>query len=89
MINLACPNCGGSLVCDPLNFVEYNGIFIYTNQHTYACQYCKSKFERNQSFLPAIPANINTDGGAYIAGNINVAGTFVGRDLITTIVKNK
>ncbi len=32
--------------------------------------------------LMAKPANINTDGGAYIGGNVSVGGEFVGRDKI-------
>ena len=30
----------------------------------------------------AKPANVNTDGGAYIGGNVSVGGEFVGRDKI-------
>lgn len=84
MINLKCPNCGGSLKCDPLNFVEFNGVFIYTNTIDYTCEYCNSKFQRNQQFKSDGVTTINTDGGTYIGGNVTVLGTFVGRNLIIT-----
>lgn len=50
MIDLSCPHCGGLLKCNPLDFVEYNNVFIYTNVIDYTCEYCKSKFTRNQQF---------------------------------------
>lgn len=84
MLELNCPNCGGSLKCDPLNFVEFNGVFIYTNIIDYTCEYCNSKFQRNQPFTPHNITNINTNGGAYIGGNVTILGSFAGRNLIIT-----
>ena len=38
--------------------------------------------EQATEALMAKPANVNTDGGAYIGGNVSVGGEFVGRDKI-------
>lgn len=37
---------------------------------------------KEKEALMAKPANINTDGGAYIGGSVSVGGEFVGRDKI-------
>jgi DNA-directed RNA polymerase subunit RPC12/RpoP len=106
-IPLVCPNCGGKLsvpqtIIDE-EFISKDGeTYRYIGKETgtdnYKCTYCNSEFMLNQkvkidvSFEGKGNLSINTNGGAYIVGNVTTKGDFVGRNkttkIITTMIKD-
>jgi DNA-directed RNA polymerase subunit RPC12/RpoP len=91
-VSLRCPHCSGKVEITPgqidESFVESGDGYIYigvVGGEQIKCQHCKTEFVRKQHVDVAIDGKgtINTGGGAFINGSINLAGgDFVGRDRI-------
>lgn len=97
-VALVCPQCGGEVKISNQTIDEQfldlgDGDFIYigTTQvggQEAKCQHCGTAFVRKQTISLKVDTNgsgsvsINTNGGAFIGGNVNTGGgTFIGRDM--------
>lgn len=95
MIEMKCNSCGGNLEVSPQDFLKVGEIVVQTCD-TFRCPYCNSTFSRSEQFSLSINMNvehanfvINTGGGAFVKGSINLGPgqDFVGRDKFVVIQK--
>ncbi len=100
-VALVCPNCGAPIkltkaVVDEQFMQSDDGrSFVYigtssANDVHAKCEHCDTEFVRRQKVEIDFSAgtgtlNVNTGGGAFIAGKVTTKGDFVGRDKTTVI----